>query len=185
MLNLELINKSWTLFLDRDGVVNVDKPNSYVFNPEEFRFLPGVLSSLEILNKRLGHIVMVTNQRGVGRGLMTEADLRAIHAKMMQEVQAHGGRIDKIYYCATNDNEDPRRKPNPGMAFEAVKDFPEIDFSRSFVIGNTISDMQFGRNAGMKTVFVKTTFPDITLPHADIDFACLSLEEFTKALNLT
>jgi histidinol-phosphate phosphatase family protein len=185
MLNLELIDKTWSLFLDRDGVINMDKPNSYVFNPGEFIFYQGVLSSLQILNNHFGHIVIVTNQRGVGRGLMTESDLEAIHAKMMKEIIAHQGRIDKIYYCATNDNEDPRRKPNPGMAYEARRDFPAIDFKRSLVIGNNISDMQFGRNAGMKTVFIRSTIPDIELPNPDIDLAFLSLEDFTKALHLS
>jgi histidinol-phosphate phosphatase family protein len=185
MLNLQMIEKTWTLFLDRDGVINVDKPNSYVFNPEEFIFYPGVLSSMKVLNNRFGHIVIVTNQRGVGRGLMTESDLEAIHSKMMQEILANQGRIDRIYYCATNDNDDTRRKPNPGMAYEAKRDFPGIDFSKSLVVGNSMSDMQFGRNAGMKTVFVKTTSPEIVLPHSDIDLAFFSLEEFTKALNLT
>lgn len=185
MLNLELIDKTWSLFLDRDGVINVDKPNSYIFNPDEFKFYNGVLSSMEGLNQRFGHIVIVTNQRGVGRGLMTESDLQAIHAKMMKEISANHGRIDKVYYCASNDNEDPRRKPNPGMAYEARRDFPSIDFNRSLVIGNNISDMKFGRNAGMKTVFVKSTIPDIELPNPDIDLAFLSLEDFTKALHLT
>jgi D-glycero-D-manno-heptose 1,7-bisphosphate phosphatase len=185
MLNLQLIDKTWTLFLDRDGVINVDKPNSYIFNPEEFRFYKGVLPSLEILNQRFGHIIVVTNQRGVGRGLMTETDLQDIHAKMMREVTANRGRIDRIYYCATNDNEDPRRKPNPGMALEARRDFPAIDFSKTLIVGNSISDMQFGRNAGIKTVFVKTTIPDIELPNQDIDLAFLNLEDFTKALHLS
>ena len=185
MLNLEQIDKTWTLFLDRDGVINIDKPNSYVFNPEEFRFYKGVLPSMEMLNQCFGHIVVVTNQRGVGRGLMTESDLLDIHAKMIREISANGGRIDRIYYCVTNDNEDPRRKPNPGMAFEAKSDFPDIDFSKSLIIGNNISDMQFGRNAGMKTVFIKTTMPDIELPNQDIDLAFSSLEDFTKALHLS
>lgn len=184
MLNLELIDKTWTLFLDRDGVINVDKPNSYIFNPDEFRFYHGVLSSLQKLNQGFGHIVVVTNQRGIGRGLMTESDLQAIHAKMMKEVIANQGRIDKIYYCATNDNDDPRRKPNPGMAYEARQDFPSIDFSRSLIVGNNFSDMQFGRNAGMKTVFVRTTIQDIELPHDDIDLAFSDLEDFTKALHI-
>jgi histidinol-phosphate phosphatase family protein len=185
MLKLEWIDKGWTLFLDRDGVINIDKPNSYIFNPEEFKFYQGVLPSLEILNQHFGNIVVVTNQRGVGRGLMTEADLQAIHEKMMKEVRANQGRIDRIYYCATNDNQDPRRKPNPGMAYEARKDFPNIDFSKSLIVGNNLSDMQFGRNVGMKTVFIKTTIPDIELPNPDIDLAFDSLKDFAKALHLS
>ncbi len=184
MLDLQAIDKSWTLFLDRDGVINQDKPDSYIFDPSEFKFYDGVLTALNYFAKRFGHIVVVTNQRGVGRGLMTEASLKEIHRAMMEEIQAANGRIDKIYYCITNDNEDPNRKPNPGMAYQAKRDFPEIDFLRSLVIGNNISDMQFGRNAGMHAVFLKTTIPDIILPREDIDQAYQTLEDFAKALQL-
>jgi D-glycero-D-manno-heptose 1,7-bisphosphate phosphatase len=185
MLDLHSIDTRWTLFLDRDGVINQDKPDSYIFNSSEFIFYDGVLNALNYFAKRFGHIVVVTNQRGVGRGLMTEASLRDIHDGMLKEIEAAKGRIDKIYYCITNDNEDPNRKPNPGMAFQAKKDFPEINFSRSLVIGNNMSDMQFGRNAGMHTVFLKTTIPDLTLPREDIDLAYWTLEDFAKALQLT
>lgn len=184
MLDLHAIDKHWTLFLDRDGVINQDKPDSYIFNPSEFKFYAGVLNALKYFANRFGRIVVVTNQRGVGRGLMTETSLIEIHNGMMKEIHAANGRIDRIYYCITNDNDDPNRKPNPGMAFQAKKDFPEIDFARSLVIGNNISDMQFGRNSGMHTVFLKTTIPDLNLPREDIDLAYLTLKDFAKALHL-
>jgi D-glycero-D-manno-heptose 1,7-bisphosphate phosphatase len=182
MLDIRSIDKTWTLFLDRDGVINRDKPNSYIFSWSEFSFYDGVLDSLAYFNKIFCRILVVTNQRGVGRGLMSEADLILIHQNMLDAVQRAKGRIDKIYYCITNEDNDPNRKPNPGMAFQARKDFPEIAFSKAIVVGNNISDMQFGRNAGMHTVFLKTTIPDITLPHPDIDLAFDSLADFAKAL---
>jgi D-glycero-alpha-D-manno-heptose 1-phosphate guanylyltransferase len=180
--DLQQIDKSWTLFLDRDGVINVDKHGSYIFNPEEFIFTedaPGLFKKLAGL---FGHIIVVTNQRGVGRGLMTEEMLQLVHKKMATEIAQAGGRIDSVYYCTAINNDHPSRKPNPGMARQAKIDFPGIDMSRSIMVGNNMSDMQFGRNAGMHTVFIKSTRPDQALPHPDIDLAFNSLSEFAKAL---
>ena len=182
MLDLGQVNKNWTLFLDRDGVVNCEKKDDYILNWAEFVFCEGVLESMKILADSFGKIIMVTNQRGVGKGLMTLADLDNIHEQMIKTVQAEKGRIDRIYYCTSLNDDDPFRKPNPGMAIQAKKDFPDLDLSRSLVIGNNISDMEFGRNAGMNTVFVKTTQPDIKLPNPAIDVSFEDLAAFAKAL---
>jgi len=182
MLDLKQINKSWTLFLDRDGVINHDTPNDYVRNANQFRFYDDVLNALTYFGKKFGRIIVVTNQRGVGRGLMTEEDLLLIHDKMLTAVDASGGRIDRVYYCISMDNDHPNRKPNPGMAIDARKDFPEIDFSKAVIVGNNLSDMGFGRNAGMHTVFVKTTNPEVSLPHPLIDMIFDTLPDFAKAL---
>ena len=91
--------------------------------------------------------------------------------KMLTTIEDKGGKIDAIFYATSIHNDDLIRKPNTGMALKAKKQFPEIDFSRSIMIGNNISDMQFGRNSGMYTVFLKTTTPDLVLPHPDIDLA--------------
>jgi D-glycero-alpha-D-manno-heptose 1-phosphate guanylyltransferase len=181
-LDLKAIDKNWTLFLDRDGVINVDKDGSYIFTPDEFIFMKGAPDLFKILNDTFSHIIVVTNQRGVGRGLMTEDSLQSIHHKMKDGINKTGGRIDGIYYCTANDRLNPERKPNPGMAFRAKEDFPDIDLSRSIIIGNNISDMRFGRNAGMYTVFVSTTTKNIQLPHPDIDLIFESLADFAKAL---
>lgn len=182
MFDLRQINKSWTLFLDRDGVLNHDKDKSYIFNYGEFKFYDGVLKSLEFFTEKFGIILVVTNQRGVGRGLMTEADLQDIHTRMLADIHKNGGRIDKIYYCTSTDNLDPNRKPNPGMFLQAKADYPTILPHQSIVVGNNISDMEFGRNAGIHTVFVKTTQPGQTIPHPAIDLAYEGLPEFAKAL---
>lgn len=184
MLDLTQIDKSWTLFLDRDGVINHEKYQDYVYNYDEFIFYDGVLDAMSIFAKRFGRIIITTNQRGIGKGLMTEADLHQIHARMLQDIEAAGGRIDKIYYCTSLTNDHPNRKPNPGMALEAAKDYPEIDLRKSLIVGNNISDMEFGRNAGMYTVFVKTTHPQQPLPNPTIDLAVLDLADFAKALQL-
>ena len=83
---------------------------------------------------------------------------------------------------AATHNTDPRRKPNPGMALEATKDFPDIDLRKTIMVGNNLSDMRFGRNAGVYTVFVKTTIPGQAFPHPDIDLIFPSLLDFSRAL---
>ena len=184
MIDLRQINKNWTLFLDRDGVINEEKENSYIFHYGEFFFYDRAKEALRVLAEAFGHIVIVTNQRGVGKGLMTAADLQAIHDKMIGEIVLAGGRIDRIYYADSLRDDHPDRKPNPGMAFAARQDFPAIDFHRSVMVGNNISDMDFGRNAGMYTVFLQTTQPDLPLPHPSIDLTFKSLHDFAKALLL-
>jgi histidinol-phosphate phosphatase family protein len=176
------VNETWTLFLDRDGVINEEKEQSYVFRYDEFVFYEGVLEALRLLTGRFAYFVVVTNQRGVGKGLMTADDLRDIHQKMTAAIVKAGGRIDRVYYCDSLSDEHPNRKPNPGMAFEAIKDLPGIDLTRSIMVGNNISDMEFGKNAGMHTVFLRTTNPDQSLPHASIDLSFDSLLDFAKAL---
>lgn len=184
MLDLKTIDRSWTLFLDRDGVINHDKVGSYIFNTDEFRFYDGVTDAMKIFHQLFGNIVIVTNQRGVGKGLMSELDLMQIHNKMLQETEAAGGRIDAIYYATSLDNDHPERKPHTGMALKAKADLPEIDFSKSIMVGNNLSDMEFGRNAGMHTVFLLTTQPNLPLPHPSIDMAFNSLLKFSAALPL-
>jgi D-glycero-D-manno-heptose 1,7-bisphosphate phosphatase len=182
MLNLETVNKDWTLFLDRDGVLNHDKAGSYIFNTTEFKFYDGVTDAMKIFNHLFANIIIVTNQRGVGKGLMSELDLMQIHNKMLQDTEAANGRIDAIYYATSLDNNHPERKPHSGMALKAKADFPEIDFNKSIMVGNNISDMEFGRNTGMHTVFILTTQPDLAMPHPAIDLAFNSLLKFALAL---
>lgn len=182
MLDLQKIDKSWTLFLDRDGVINHDKDNDYIYNWGEFLFYDDNLAALATVSNHFNRIIIVTNQKGVGRGLMSVEDLADIHDNMVAAIQKAGGHIDKIYYCPDLADDSPNRKPNAGMAFQAKQDFPEIDFSKSIIVGNRISDMGFGRNAGMHTVFVATTHPETAFPDPLIDLRFESLASFAKAL---
>jgi D-glycero-D-manno-heptose 1,7-bisphosphate phosphatase len=182
MLNLQQIDATWTLFLDRDGVINIEKEDSYIFHYGEFEFYEDALEALRRCADRFGHIVIVTNQRGVGKGLMTVADLQDIHDRMVAAIVAAGGRVDRIYFADSLDNAHPLRKPQPGMAHAAQRDLPAIDLTKAVMVGNNISDMEFGRNAGMYTVFLKTTSPDQPLPHISIDLAFNSLHDFAKHL---
>lgn len=149
------VDKSWTLFLDRDGVINKRIPGDYVKTIEEFHFLPGVPKAIAQLSKIFGRIIVVTNQQGIGKGLYTREDLLAVHDHMMAGIEKAGGRIDAIYYAPQLASENsPMRKPGTGMAQKAKKDFPEIDFARSIMAGDSASDMEFASGSGMKAVFI-------------------------------
>ena len=184
MLDIKKIDKSWTLFLDRDGVINFEKKDEYVLNWNEFIFLPGVKQALKILNSVFGTIVIITNQRCIARGMLTVDGLKDIHKKMLHEIVLSGGRIDKIYFCADDESTSPNRKPNPGMAFQAKNDFKNIDFAKTIMVGNKLSDMQFGRNAGVHTVFAATTNPDTPFPHPLIDMRVDYLLEFALKVSI-
>lgn len=149
------IDKSWTLLLDRDGVINVRFSGDYVKRVDEFEFLPGAVEAIARFSKQFARIIVVTNQQGIARGVYSHEDLAAIHSYMQAEIEKAGGKIARVYYAhqAASEN-SPMRKPGTGMALQAQKDFPEIDFSKSIMIGDTQSDMEFGKAVGMKVIFV-------------------------------
>ena len=181
MKSLKNIDSSWTLFIDRDGVINDEKHEDYIHKWEEFKFYKGVKEAFEIFNKKFGVIAIITNQRGVAKGLTKIEDLHHIHKNMQQEIEAAGGRIDNIYVCTEMESEN--RKPNTGMGLQAIKDFPKIDLSKSLMIGNTLSDMKFGRNLGVAiNIFLPTTRKEVPLDHEDIDLVFDDLISFAKAL---
>ena len=182
MIDLQKIDKRWTLFLDRDGVINHETVGLYITRWEDFRFYDGVLEALKVFANRFGRIFIVTNQRGVSKGLMTEQDLNDIHLNMLGSIEANGGRIDKIYYCIDMGNESPNRKPNPGMGLQAKKDFPEIDFKRSLMIGNTMNDMIFGKKLGSYTFFIASNRPAPVLPDATTDAVFSSLKSVSERM---
>jgi histidinol-phosphate phosphatase family protein len=176
------IDKSWTLFLDRDGVINDEIIGSYITEWDEFRFCDGALDALRALNEVFGHIVVVTNQRGVGRGIMSFETLKNISNRMTLEVAQAGGRIDKVYACTAVADTDHNRKPNTGMAIQAKEDFPQIDFRRSVMVGNSLSDMEFGKRMAMHTVFLTTKHAPHQLPHDLIDEQYPSLLAWARSL---
>lgn len=162
-MNKITIDPTWTLFLDRDGVINRRLPDAYVSAPEDLEFLPGVLDILADLSKIFLHLIVVTNQQGIGRGLMTTEQLDVVHDHMLSIVTRAGGCIDGIYYCGDLARQSGNcRKPSPVMAYRAQKDFHDIIFTKSIMIGDTIADIGFGQNLGMKTILVgeQLGFPD-------------------------
>jgi histidinol-phosphate phosphatase family protein len=182
ILQLSHINPCWTLFLDRDGVLNYEKNDDYILNWEEFQFYPTTLEALALLRTQFARIFLVTNQKGVGKGLMSLEDLEIIHQNMLSAIRGKGGNLDHIFFCSDIDSDSPNRKPNPGMAFQAKALYPDIDFAKSIMVGNRPSDMAFGKNAGMHTVFVATTHPQTEDPHPQIDHRFNNLLEFAQAV---
>jgi D-glycero-D-manno-heptose 1,7-bisphosphate phosphatase len=171
------------LFLDRDGVINDEKHLDYIHKWEEFKFYDGVKEALTIFSERFGKIFIITNQRGVAKGITRLNDLELIHKNMIKEFEDAGGRIDKVYYSVDFDNESPNRKPNPGMGLQAKIDFPEVDFSKSIMIGNTLSDMKFGRNLNVAAnIFLPTTHKEVDLNDPDIDLVFNDLISVARSL---
>ena len=136
-----------TLFLDRDGTLNVRIVGDYVRMPEQLVMLPGILEEMPLWAGKFRYIIIVTNQRGVGKGVMTDADLAAVHRHLLSLVQAAGGRIDAILTCTSVSDDDPRRKPNPGMYSEARELFPDI--KKAVMAGDSHYDRDFAVNAGI------------------------------------
>lgn len=150
------IDKTWTLFLDRDGVINQRIADDYVKDWTQFVFLPFVMKAIRILSEIFGRIVVVTNQRGVARNLMRDSDLADIHKKMVDALRKAGGRIDCVYACPHDLSAHCScRKPKTGLAMEAKRDFPSIVFVKSVMIGDDNTDMIFARKLGMKSVLIK------------------------------
>lgn len=178
-----MIDKTWTLFLDRDGVINEDHVGGYVLSVEEIRLMPGVGQAMEKLAHIFGVIVVCTNQRSIAKGLLSLEEYHRMNSRVLSLLEPMGGRIDKIYFSPDMADDAPNRKPQPGMALQAKHDFPQIDFAKSIMVGNNVSDMQFARNAGIaKSVFLTTTIHDLSYPHPLIDEHYDSLLSFANDL---
>jgi len=170
-----------TVFLDRDGILNEKMPEGqYVTRWDEFRVLPSVAAALSRLNRAGLRVLVVTNQRGIARGLYSLADVEAIHARFQQELERAGARIDAIYVCPHDKEECNCRKPLPGLFEQAVAQFPHIMAATSVMIGDSLSDIEFGHRLGMATIFVGVD-ADRRSPHteeasalADLRFASLA-----------
>ena len=143
-----------TLFLDRDGVLNRHLPGDYVRTPAMWEWMPGVLEEFPRWAARFRRIVLVSNQRGVGKGVMSDEDLSRIHAGMMADILAAGGRLDLALYCTAVSDDDARRKPNTGMFLEAQQLFPDIDAENSVMVGDSPSDAAFAQNCGMQFILL-------------------------------
>lgn len=175
------IDSSWTLFLDRDGVINHRIMGGYVKKIDEFIFIDGVPEAIAHFSSVFSSIFVVTNQQGIAKGIMTERNLLEIHSYMLTKLESMNARISKCFF-APEMKGDPNstRKPNPAMALKAKEEFPEIDFSKSIMVGDTDSDVLFGKNLGMKTIRIKTEEPI----NIEADYTCSSLYELSKNIFL-
>lgn len=174
-----------TLFLDRDGIVNVQIVGGYVESVEQFVFVDHFLDAMKMLRPLFKHIILVTNQQGVGKKICTQAQVDAVHSYMQMRLLAQHTLMDAIYCCPHLAAENCScRKPQIGMALQAKNDFPDIDFRNSIMVGDSLSDMQFAKNAGILPVHAGTIrYPEfdeilsLTKYHFD------SLYDFAKYLD--
>jgi histidinol-phosphate phosphatase family protein len=154
-MNKIKIDKSWSLFLDRDGVINKRIIDDYVKVVEEFEFLDSTPEVIANLSKKISNVFVVTNQQGIGKGLMTHQDLANVHRYMTDEIEKFGGKIEKVFYApqlASENHQD--RKPGIGMGLKAKTLYPETDFSKSILVGDSVSDIEFGKALGMVTFYI-------------------------------
>jgi len=156
---------SRTVFLDRDGTIAPDA--SYCSRPEDFEVFPGAAEAVRLLNEHGFRAVVITNQSGIARGYFDEEALARIHHKMLGELAEHGARIEAVYHCPHHPDDGCRcRKPGTAL-FERASEELDIDFSGSFMVGDTQADIDAGRAVGCRTVLV-TTGPrqgsDVTRP---------------------
>ncbi|MBI4778757.1 D-glycero-beta-D-manno-heptose 1,7-bisphosphate 7-phosphatase [Candidatus Desantisbacteria bacterium] len=139
------------VFLDRDGVINKKLEGDYVKSYDEFIFLPGVIEAIKRIKQKGLMVIVITNQSGIGRGIMSEDDLTKVHKQMLAEMKKEGATIDAIYYCPHSpDNGCDCRKPKDGLFKQALMDF-NIDMKNSWMIGDEQKDIEAGEKAGCKT----------------------------------
>ena len=183
-MNSELnIQPNSCLFLDRDGVINTRLIDEYVTNWSEFHFIDGVFEAINILQQQFKTIVIVTNQQGIGKGLYTVDDLHIIHKNMLQEFEKNNIHIHAVFFAPQLKSENSEmRKPAIGMALKAKQIFKNISLENSVMVGDTVSDMQFGKNAGMKTIFIKHENDKEIIDEKLIDYTFNSLLSFAKKL---
>jgi D-glycero-D-manno-heptose 1,7-bisphosphate phosphatase len=144
-----------TLFLDRDGVINRQIIGGYVTSVDEFEFLPRVLEAFILLSRQFDYIFLISNQQGIGKGVFSTDDLNEIHHFMLDAINKNGGKIDKIYFCPDLESDHSyNRKPNPGMGLQALSEFSDINLNSSMMVGDSLLDMQFGKNLGIRTIFL-------------------------------
>lgn len=144
------------LFLDRDGIINEDK--GYVYLIDEFKFIPGIFELVRLAKLSDYYVIVVTNQAGIGRGYYTENDFQILNSWMLNEFEIQNAPIDGVYHCPFHPVfgrgkylvDSDLRKPNPGMLFQAAIDF-KIDLMNSIIVGDKLSDVMAGKNAGIKT----------------------------------
>jgi histidinol-phosphate phosphatase family protein len=149
---------NYCLFLDRDGTINHER--HFIKDPNELHLIPGAAETIRETRALGAKVIVVSNQSGVGRGILTEEDVRRVNERLLALLQQAGTTIDAIYYCphySENGDVCTCRKPNPGM-FEQARDEHDVDLSRSIMVGDRLSDMQAGRRIGAATVLVLTGY---------------------------
>ncbi|MEO0106510.1 MAG: D-glycero-beta-D-manno-heptose 1,7-bisphosphate 7-phosphatase [candidate division WOR-3 bacterium] len=176
--------KNKAVFLDRDGTINIDK--GYVHRIEDFEFIEGAVEAIGILNENGFKVIVITNQSGIGRGYYTEKDVEKLHQYINSELAKHNARIDAFYFCPHHPTEALGkyrmecncRKPKTGLFEKALRDF-DIDAQKSYVIGNSITDIESGRKIGARTILLT----DQPIPDNISDFTAKNLLSAVRLIN--
>jgi len=144
--------------LDRDGVINVDL-GTYVTHPDNLKPIPGSMEAIAELRRKGYKIVIITDQGGIAKGIMTQEDVDKVHDRMFEQLgQAGCLTIDALYYSASSDKRDPFAKPNTGMFKRCEKEHPHIKFKEGYYVGDKIKDLKAAVNIGAKPVLVRTGY---------------------------
>lgn len=145
------------ILLDRDGTLTVEDPSGgYVLLPNDLKLIEGAAEAVEKLNQAGLNVALVTNQSPVGRGIITETELEAIHISLKEKLAASGAHLDRLYVCTDPpDQPTPRRKPGPGMLIEAMADF-DVSPEETLMIGDDLRDLQAAMTAGCRAMLVRT-----------------------------
>jgi D-glycero-D-manno-heptose 1,7-bisphosphate phosphatase len=176
-----------TVFLDRDGVINEKMPEGeYVRSVNELRLVPGVAAAVARLNRARLRVLVVSNQRGIALGLYGSRDVDAIHSALQEQLAVFGAHIDAFYICPHDRGACSCRKPLPGMFEQAQRDFDGITAAAGVMIGDSLSDMEFGRRTGMRTILIEGSgsgdaSADERARHL-ADWTCASLPEAVEEI---
>lgn len=174
-------------FLDRDGVINID--HGYLSSPEQFDFNPGVFEACKIIKEAGFAIFIVTNQSGIARGYFSEGEYQTLNKWMLSQFSQQGITIDAVYYCphhATHGTGDylqdcDCRKPKPGMLLKAKQEFG-VDMAASVMIGDKLSDVEAGHNAGISKCYLIDSQPHLQTGTTCYDVAGSLLDAVRKAI---
>jgi histidinol-phosphate phosphatase family protein len=179
---IPLIDKTWTLFLDRDGVVNERIIDGYVMDSKDLILTQNLIAALQILKTHFGKIFIVSNQQCIGKGMCTEQTIANVHAHLNDLLLSNKILIQEFLVCPHKATDHCNcRKPKPGLALKAQEKYPNITFEKSVVVGDMLSDLQFGRTLGMTTVYVgNSDVPNFDLIKENADFIFKNLYEFAK-----
>ena len=157
------------VFLDRDGTLNIDPPNEVVDSFDKIELIPETLEAMKLLSTLPYGVIIISNQCGIAKGMLSEADFLKFNNRIIEMIAPSGIKILKTYFCPHGTESDCEcRKPKPGMLLQAAKEF-DIDLENSYMIGDRLSDVMAGKNAGTKTISVQTGLRPVEVGTADYD----------------
>lgn len=172
--------KSYTLFIDRDGVINQPIIGDYAKKPEDFIFCEGALDALIQLKKMMGRVILVTNQQGIQKGVMSEKNLEDVHLKMYNALKSNVEYFDLALFAPyLKDQNHAWRKPNTGMCLKAKEYFPDIDFTKAIMVGDSPSDMALAEPFNVLKVRIRNS----QFSFDNQDFTFNSLADFVTKLS--